>query len=199
MNANSILKKLGAGTLLTAVLLGGASCGEVGQGTGSISLDSICPSDITATAYLDHDADGSTPVVYPIVQGSTIARASIVATKDFVERTQFGNDTILDGGSAGNQTVPASGAPIYVNTIVSTGIGTSTSAILVGPVGEPAETLPTVFFTNEDGRLDVDLYFNFTAAVTSGDFDFNVAFRPETGGPTVDCEVTFTVEQPAAE
>ncbi len=198
MNANSILKKLGAGTLLTAVLLGGASCGEVGQGTGGISLESICPSDIAAVAYLDHDADGGTPPVYPIVPGSTIGRASIVATKEVVARTEFGNDTILDGNGA-NFEVPASGAPIYVNTIASTGIGTSESAILAGPIGEPAETLPTVFFTNEDGRLDVDLYFNITAAVTSGDFTFNVAFRPETGGPTVNCDITFTVSQPPTE
>lgn len=188
------IRQLAAAPFLAAALVL-ASCGDPGVGSSGISLAASCATiDLGFAIPGDGDPNTKNEVIL-LPAGYLFGRAFVVATKpNGVQRTTFANNTILD--RYGNVTnVPAAGAPIYLSSLIAIDDSPNPGGafLMANVVGLAPETLPTVFFTDDAGRLEVDIRLAEDIFIGDG-FSTDVAlqFQSSLGIASASCDLTMT-------
>lgn len=161
------------------------SCGDPGEGTSGIDLAIDCD-EISITA----------PVNTSFPAGFVIGKIIVTATKaSGIQRTQFGNSTIINS-TPKPVNIPAADLPVYVSSEDPMFFGTTTPVFSIGPQGGTQETMPTVFFTDENGRLDLRLQFASatTFPATAASSTTNVYVGVKNGADAELCEIQLSAE-----
>ncbi len=186
MKTAKFVNRLMIGSLLLAAGVV-ASCGETGFGTSGIDLTTSC----SARTWT---FTPGTIVPAGFVYGSIVMTATKTSG---INRTDFGNDTVLDSGDP-VENIPAAGAAIYLSATLPTGYSNGVTdpvpLFALVPIGASSgELLPTVFFTGDSGRLELQIQAATDLVLESDGekYESSITSDLRDGSSIQDCTVTI--------